>query len=444
MKKFDLVVIGGGSGGVRAARIAASHGAQVALCEQDRMGGTCVIRGCVPKKLFAYAADYAQHFVDAKAFGWTVDKPQFDWSILKRHKDVEIQRLEQIYGGLMDQANVTRFSGKASFRDAHTVEVAGEHIEGKKILIAVGGTPYRPEIPGAELGWVSDDMFELSTLPQRTVVVGGGYIAVEFAGILHGFGVEVDLVYRGDKILRGFDDEIRDHLQAEMQQQGIRLHLNTTFDAVEKHADGLHLICDGSRYLTTDGVLFATGRTPNTAALNLSQAGVRLAANGSIPVDGQSRTNIPHIYAVGDVTDRIALTPVAIREGHAFADSTYSDEPWLADHQNVPSAVFSHPPIAVVGVTEQQALEAGLQVKIFRSSFKPLKHTISGRETRALIKLIVDESSDRILGAHMIGEDAPEIMQGIAIAVHAGLTKAQLDATVGIHPTAAEEFVTLR
>ncbi len=441
----DLFVIGGGSGGVRAGRIAAGHGARVAVAEEYRYGGTCVIRGCVPKKLLVYASEYAHGFQDAAGFGWSVGDTSFDWARLIANKDKEIGRLERIYRGLFENAGAKTYDGRARLVDAHTVEVAGQQITAGTILIATGGTPVKPEIPGAELMITSNEAFHLPEQPKRVVVLGGGYIAVEFAGIFNGLGSQVSLVYRGEQILRGFDDDVRNHLAAEIAKSGIDLRVKTDIVKLEQAADGsllLHL-GDGSS-IACDAVMAATGRKPNTQGLGLEAVGVALDADGAVQVDAWSQSSVKHIYAVGDVTNRINLTPVAIREGHAFADTVFGNRPRQADHADVPSAVFSQPPVGSVGLTEAQARQRYSAVDIYRTSFKPMRHTLSGRDERILMKLVVDAASDRVLGAHMVGPEAGEIIQGIAIAIKAKATKADFDATVGIHPTAAEEFVTLR
>jgi glutathione reductase (NADPH) len=441
----DLFVIGGGSGGVRAGRIAAGHGARVAVAEEYRYGGTCVIRGCVPKKLLVYAAEYAHGFQDAAGFGWSVGEPGFDWKTLIANKDKEIGRLERIYRGLFENAGAKTYDGRARLLDAHTVEVAGQKITAGTILIASGGAPVKPAIPGAELMITSNEAFHLPEMPKRIVVLGGGYIAVEFAGIFNGLGAKVTQLYRGEQILRGFDDDVRSHLAAEIVKSGIDLRVNTDVVKLERAPDGsllLHLT-DGST-LAADAVMAATGRKPNTKGMGLEEAGVELDADGAVKVDAWSQSSVKHIYAVGDVTNRINLTPVAIREGHAFADTVFGKKPRQADHADVPSAVFSQPPVGSVGLTEAQARQRYKAVDIYRTTFKPMRHTMSGRDERILMKLVVDAASDRVLGAHMVGPEAGEIIQGIAIAIKAKATKADFDATVGIHPTAAEEFVTLR
>jgi len=442
---FDLFVIGGGSGGVRAGRIAAGYGARVAVAEEYRYGGTCVIRGCVPKKLLVYASEYAHAFEEAAGFGWSVGESSFDWSKLIANKDKEISRLEGIYRKLFENAGAKTFDGRAKLLDAHTIDVAGQRVTAETILLASGGTPVKPDIPGAELMITSNEAFHLPAQPKRIVVIGGGYIACEFAGIFNGLGSQVTQLYRGSQVLRGFDEDIRNHLGAEIAKSGIDLRLNTDAVKLEKGADGalrLHLT-DGS-VLDVDAVMAATGRKPNTAGIGLEQVGVDLDKAGAVKVDAWSRSSVANIYAVGDVTNRINLTPVAIREGHAFADTVYGNKPRQADHADVPSAVFSQPNVGSVGLSEADARKQYGNVDIYRTSFKPMRHTLSGRDEKILMKLVVDAATDRVVGAHMVGPEAGEIIQGIAIAIKAKATKADFDATVGIHPTAAEEFVTLR
>ena len=451
---YDLFVIGGGSGGVRAARMAAGTGARVAIVESHRYGGTCVIRGCVPKKLFSYAAHYHEDFEDAAGFGWTVGEQRFDWRRLMANKNAEIARLEGIYERLLNDAGVAIHRGHGRLLDAHGIEVEGSAQSGAQnpnrsfraetILIATGGAPSYPSGPGWEFAISSNEVFELDALPERAVVYGGGFIAVEFASIFNGLGVQVTEIYRGPQILRGFDDDVRNALAAEMVKKGIALRLETTIDHIEKTASGLALRLSDGETLETDLVLAATGRRPNTGNLGLSAAGVALNEGGAIMVDAYSCSSQPNIYAVGDVTDRIALTPVAIAEAMAFVDTVYRGTPRAMDHTSVPSAVFSHPTVATVGLSEHEAREVCAEIDIYRSSFQPLRHTLTGRDERAMMKLIVDRRSQKVVGAHMVGADAPEIIQGIAVAIKAGATKRDFDATVGIHPTAAEEFVTLR
>jgi glutathione reductase (NADPH) len=444
---YDYFVIGGGSGGVRSARIAAGFGAKAAIAENHRFGGTCVIRGCVPKKLLSYASHFREDFEDAAGFGWTVGPASFSWPKLIANKDAEIARLERVYQNLLVRSGVELFEAKARIADAHTVEVDGRRVTAKYILVATGAWPRMPDIPGIEHCISSNEAFQLPELPHRILVVGGGYIAVEFAGIFNGLGAKVTLSYRGDEILRGFDDEVRSHLHEEMAAKGIRILVKSNVSSVEKSADG-SLVAHFENALfdsmPVDAVMFATGRTPNTRGLGLEEAGVMLGADGAVLVDERSCSSVPSIYAVGDVTNRINLTPVAIREGQAVATTLFGGRELRADHADVPSAVFSHPPVGTVGLTEAQAVAKYGVAEVYWTSFRPLKATLSGRAERTFMKLVIDQASRRVVGAHMVGDDAPEIIQGIAIAVKAGLTKEQFDATVGIHPTAAEELVTLK
>lgn len=442
---YDLFVIGGGSGGVRAARISAGYGARVGLAERDRLGGTCVIRGCVPKKLLVYAAHVREDLEDAAGYGWSIEGARFSWPQLIANKDREIARLEGVYRGLLEKAGVTIHAAHARLLDPHTIEVGAQRFTAKHILIATGGRPFVPDIPGHDLGFTSNEAFHLPALPRRIVILGGGYIAVEFAGIFNGLGCEVALAYRGPQFLRGFDDDVRQFLHAEMQNRGVRILLNAAPQSIEVRPDGARAVkLAGGETLVADGVMFATGRVPNTERLGLEAAGVQLTPDGAVHVDGHSRTNVPHIHAVGDVTHRLQLTPVAIREGAAVAQTLFGGRPTAADHADVPTAVFSQPPIGTVGLTEAQALATYRAIDVDQTDFRPMKHTLSGRAERTLIKLVVDTASQRVVGAHMVGTDAAEIIQGIGIAVKAKLTKADFDATVGIHPTSAEEFVTLR
>ncbi len=442
---FDLFTIGGGSGGVRAARFAAATGAKVAIAEERWFGGTCVNVGCVPKKLFSYAAHFREDFHDAAGFGWSGPVPSFDWLTLIANKDKEIHRLNGIYEQILGKAGVEIIKGRATLIDHHTVEVAGRRITARHILVATGGKPQRDTRPGAaELGLVSDDLFFLPALPRRVLVAGGGYIAVEFAGIFNGLGSQVTQVYRGDLFLRGFDDDVRRFLKAEMEKKGIRLVFNQIIERIEKTAGGQAVTFSDGSVAEYDAVVYAIGRVPNVAGLGLEAAGVKLNDKGAIAVDRFSQTSVPSIHAIGDVTDRVNLTPVALAEGMALVKTLFQGKPTAMDHANIPTAVFSHPPIGTVGLTEGQARREYGAVDIYRSDFKPLKHTLSGSGERTLMKLIVEPKSDRVVGAHMVGLDAPEILQGIGIALKAGATKADFDATIGIHPTAAEEFVTMR
>ena len=441
---YDLFVIGGGSGGVRGARMAAATGAKVAIAESYRYGGTCVIRGCVPKKLLSYASHFHEDFEDAAGFGWSLAAPSFDWATLIANKDKEIDRLEGIYQTLLKSAGVEIHHGHARLLDAHRVELGEAVFTAETILIATGGTPTFPMEPGWEHGISSNEAFHLEALPKRVVIAGGGYIAVEFAGIFNGLGSQVTQMYRGPQILRGFDDDVRNTLAGEMVKKGIDIIVETIIDRVEKREKDLLLhLSDGST-LETDLLMAATGRKPNVENLGLEAAGVELNEKGAIRVDAYSRTTAENIYAVGDVTDRIALTPVAIQEAMAFVDTVYRGAPRAMDHADVPSAVFSHPPVSTVGLTELEAREKYGAVDLYRSTFRPLKHTLSGRDEKTMMKLIVERAGQKVVGVHMVGLDAPEIVQGMAVAIKAGATKQVFDATVGIHPTAAEEFVTMR
>ena len=439
---YDLFTIGAGSGGVRASRMAGQFGAKVAIAEHDRVGGTCVIRGCIPKKLLSYAAHYAEDLEDARGFGWSVGEASFSWPALVAAKNREIARLEGVYRSALENAGVTLISGSARLADAHTVEIGGKRVTAENILVATGGRPTRPAMPGAGLAITSDEAFELPELPRRILIAGGGYIAAEFAGIFRGLGAEVTLAYRGAQILRGFDDDLRSHLHREMTKKGVRILLDSSVSRIARGARGLE--AEAGVRIECDAVMLATGRAPNTAGLGLAEAGVRLDGQGGVQVDRFCRSSVPHIYAAGDVTHRIALTPVAIREGAAVATTLFGGTETPVDHDDVPSAVFSQPPVGTVGLSEAKAAERLGKVDIYKASFRPLRHTLSGRDERTLVKLVVDAATQRVVGAHMVGADAPEIIQGLALAVKAGLTKAQFDATVGIHPTAAEEFVTLR
>lgn len=438
---FDLFVIGGGSAGVRAARIAAGHGAKVGIAEARFWGGTCVNIGCVPKKFMVMAAEYGMHAQDAAGFGWDIAKGGHDWAALIAAKDTEIARLNGIYTRLLNQAGAKIFEARAKLLDAHRVEMGGEIVTAENIIIATGGHPTRLEIPGAELGVISDDVFYLPQMPKRVAIIGGGYIGVEFAGVFAGLGAETHLIYRQPLPLRGFDEDLRLALAEQMQANGVKLHPDTTPESITE-ADGVkRLALSDLSVLEVDMVFFATGRAPNIAGLGLEAAGVKTGKAGAILVDGNLATNVANIYAIGDVTDRLNLTPVATAEGHAVADTLFGKNPRQVSLDNVPTAVFSIPPIGTVGVTEAQAPKGA---KIYVTKFKPMRHQLSGRGRVSLMKLVVDGVSDKVLGVHMLGEDAPEIIQGLAVAVMAGATKADFDRTIGIHPTAAEEFVTLR
>src|SRR5262249_1516230 len=441
---YDLFVIGAGSGGVRAARVAAGYGAKVAIAEEYRVGGTCVIRGCVPKKLLVYASHFREDFEDARNYGWSVDEARFDWAALIASKDKEIDRLNGIYKKLLAESGVALTEARAVLLDPHTVEIAGKRITAETILVSTGAAPVLPGEPGAELGITSNEAFHLRALPRHIVIAGGGYIACEFAGIFNGMGSKVTQLYRGEQILRGFDDDVRNSLATEMRKKGIDIRVGTTIRQTVKVSDGLSLTLSDGSALDVSCVMYASGRRPNTANMGLKEAGVDCGADDAVMVDEYSQTCVPNIYAVGDCTNRLNLTPVAIREGHAFADTVFGKKPTAVDHHTVPHAVFSQPPVSVVGLTEEAARLMYGAVDIYRSSFRPLKHTLSGRDEKTMMKLIVDRASQRVLGAHMVGLDAPEIIQTLAIAVKMGATKQQFDQTVAIHPTAAEEFVTLR
>lgn len=441
---YDLFVIGAGSGGVRASRIAAGFGAKVAVAEEYRVGGTCVIRGCVPKKLLVYASHFSEDFEAAEGFGWSVGETSFDWKKLIVRKDAEIDRLEGLYGQTLGGAGVEVIRGRATIEDANTVRVGDKTYTAGKILVAVGGWPSMPDVPGIEHAITSNEALHLEEQPKRVVVVGGGYIAVEFAGIFHGMGSEVIQLYRSEQILRGFDDDLRNRLADEMRKKGIDLRTGVNVATIEKTDTGVSLTLTDGSTLEADAVMYATGRLPNTKNLGLEKAGVELAANGAVKVDGYSRTNVPSIFAVGDVTDRVQLTPVAIKEGHAFALTEFNDTPVSPEHDAIPSAVFSQPPIGTVGLSEAEARAQYGEIDVYESDFRPMKHTLGGSNERAYTKLVVDKVTDKVVGAHMIGVDAAEIIQGIGIAVKAGLTKAQFDATVAVHPSSAEEFVLMR
>ncbi len=445
-KHYDYFVIGAGSGGVRSARIAAGHGANVGVAEASDLGGTCVNLGCVPKKLLAYASDYGFHFEDARGFGWDApERTAFDWAKLITNKNNEISRLNGIYQKLLDNAGVDIIRGFAKFTDANTVDVNGETVTADKFLIAVGGTPRRPVHEGAEHMIVSDDAFFLPKLPKEIVIVGGGYVSVEFAHIFHGLGAHVTLLYRGDLFLRGFDNTIRLALAEEMRKSGIDLHFNCDVERVEKIGERFTVHTTQGHAIACDTAMSAIGRDPKIDGLGLEAAGVKTARSGHIEVNDHYQTSVPHIYALGDVTDTPALTPVAISEGHVLADRLFGQMPQRAvNYHNIATAVFSYPPIATVGMGEEEALEKGHDITVYKSDFRPMKHTLSGRDERSVMKLIVETSSDRVLGVHMMGLDAPEIMQGFAVALNCGATKADFDRTMAMHPTSAEEFVTMR
>jgi glutathione reductase (NADPH) len=444
----DLFVIGAGSGGVRAARIASSHGARVAVAEEYRVGGTCVIRGCVPKKLMVLASRFADAFDDAAGYGWTLPKaPEFSWTALRDAKDKEIARLSGLYEANLHRFKVQVHQSRAVLRDAHTVELLsdGTLIKARNILIATGGHPTAPHIPGAELAISSNEAFDLPELPNRILIAGGGYIALEFACMFRRLGVHVTLVHRGEKVLRGFDDDLRDELMLSLAAEGITLKMNDAVASIEHSADGeKHVSYVSGDSDSFDLVFFATGRTPNTSGLGLDAAGVAVREDGAIIVDDHSRTNVPHIFAVGDVTNRVNLTPVAIREGHAVADNLFGGMDRVLDHSVVATAVFSTPEIATIGITEAAAREGMMAFDIYTAKFRSLKHVLTRRQERTFMKLIVDATTDKVLGVHIMGEDSGEMIQLAAVAMGMGATKADFDRTVAVHPTAAEELVTLR
>jgi len=441
----DLFVIGAGSGGVRAARIAAGHGARVMLAEEFRIGGTCVIRGCVPKKLYVYASRYSHDLADAQSFGWTVGDSSFNWQKLVAAKEAEITRLEGLYEKGQNAAGVEIVRSRAVFEDAHTIRLLddGRLIHAKHILIATGARPFLPKIPGIEHAITSNEAFDLKTFPKRIVIAGGGYIAVEFAGIFKGLGAEVTLVHRGDNVLRGFDEDLRNAVRRGLENAEIRTILGATIAEI-RNDTGLSAILDSGVRLEADQVMIALGRVPNVEGLGLEKAGVALNHHHAIAVDAASRTGVPHIYAVGDVTNRVNLTPVAIREGHAVADTLFGGKPWTVDHTGIATAVFSNPELGTVGLTEAQAREHHRIVDIYKADFRPMKATLSGSTDRVLMKIVVDGETDKVLGVHIAGEGAGEMAQLLGIAVKMGATKADFDATMAVHPTAAEELVTLR
>ncbi len=441
---YDLFVIGAGSGGVRAARMAAGFGARVAIAEDRYMGGTCVNVGCVPKKLYVYASEFGKAFTDAREFGWQSGERQFEWATLRDNKKTEIARLNKIYDNLLSGVNAEVIEGRATIIDANTVAVADKHFTAKKILIATGGWPYIPDFPGSELAVSSNDIFDLDSFPERIAIVGGGYIAVEFAGIFNGLGSKVTQLYRGPLFLRGFDADIRAHAAQEIRKSGVDLRFEANVESIEKTGEGLLLTLGDGDTLAVDAVLYATGRKPNLHGLGLENVNVKLSDSGSIVVDEYFQTSEPSIYALGDCTDTLELTPVALAEGMSFARRQFGETPTSVDYDFIPTAVFCQPNIGTVGFTEDEATAEFGNITLYKSSFRPMKHTISGRDEKTFMKLIVDASSDRVVGVHMMGPDAGEIIQGIAIAMKAGATKATFDNTIGIHPTAAEEFVTMR
>ena len=442
---YDLIVIGAGSGGVRASRVAASYGASVAIIEKDRLGGTCVIRGCVPKKLLVYGASFAHEASDAKGFGWRIDGLQHNWGSLIAAKNDEIRRLEGIYRELIENAGVEFIAGNATITGPNEVLVNGKTLSTQRILIAVGGVPNILDIEGlAENAITSNEALDLNQLPETIVIQGGGYIALEFAGIFAALGSNTHLVYRGDFPLRGFDDDVREHIAKCLPKRGIMLHSNSSIIKVQKKSNRLAIFLDNKKIIEANKLLAATGRNPNTANLGLNEIGVKTGDAGQIIVAEDGQTSIPSIFAIGDVTNRISLTPVAIGEGHAFADNFYGNKPTVMSHDSIASAVFSQPPISCVGLTEEQALQNNINIQIFESRFNAMKNTISGRSEQSYMKLVVEKKTDKVIGAHMVGPDCAEIMQGIAIAIKMGAKKSDFDATIGIHPTSAEEFVTMR
>ena len=442
---YDLIVVGAGSGGVRASRISASHGARVAVIEEDRPGGTCVIRGCVPKKLLVYGASFAHEASDSLGFGWQIEGLSHNWSALIAAKNAEIIRLESIYRRLLENAGVDLIAGTAKLTGPHEVSIGRKKLTAEIILIAVGGKPTILDVPGMmQYAISSNEALNLNELPETIIIHGGGYVALEFAGIFAALGSKTHLIYRSNYPLRGFDEDVREHIAKCLSDRGITLHPEVSITKVEKNASFLEISLDNGAIIEANQLLSATGRKPNTASLGLVELGVEMGEAGQIIVTGKSQTNVPSIYAIGDVTDRVNLTPVAIGEGHAFADSLYGNMPRELSHDIIASAVFSQPPISCVGMTERESIEKGIDVVVFETRFRAMKNTISGRSEQSYMKLVVDHKTDRVLGAHMVGPDCAEIMQGVAIAMKMGATKSDFDATIGIHPTAAEEFVTMR
>jgi glutathione reductase (NADPH) len=440
----DLFVIGAGSGGVRAARMAAGLGVRVAIAENQYLGGTCVNVGCVPKKLFVYASHFGEDFAAAKGFGWSISKPQFEWSRLLAQKNREIHRLQDVYESLLDNSGVQVIIGQARIIDEHTVIIGEQRFRSERILIASGAQPSVPDFTGKEFIVTSNEMFTLETLPERILIVGGGYIAVEFAGIMHGLGVETTLCYRGETLLRGFDDDVRGFIAQEMIKKGIDIRFNTEINRIEQSTNGFIAQTNQDRNIAADLVLYATGRKPNTEGLGLDGVGVEMDESGVIKINQHYQTSIPSIYALGDVANRFNLTPVATAEAMAFVNQSYTNQPTFVDYDNIPTAVFSQPNIGIVGLTESEARKRHPEIDIYQSVFTPMKHTLSGLDEKSLMKMVVNRNNDRVLGIHMVGIDAGEIIQGMAVAIRAGATKNIFDSTIGIHPTAAEEFVTMR
>ena len=441
---YDLFTIGAGSGGVRASRMSASFGAKVAVAEERYLGGTCVNVGCIPKKLLVYASHFGDDFGDAKSYGWTVGESHFDWAQLIANKNKEIQRLNGVYRRVLSDAGVTIIEDHAEVIDEHTVTIGGKRITAKYILVAVGSWPMVPEFPGWEHAISSNEAFYLPSLPQRVIIVGGGYIGVEFAGIFHGLGARTTQLYWNELFLRGFDGDIRSTLAEEMRKRGVDLRFKSDIVKIEKVENLLRATLTDGTVIEANQILYATGRVSKTPRLGLENAGVNLKGNGAVIVDEYSKSSVDNIYAIGDCTDRLMLTPVAIAEGMAIANTLFNNKPTKPNYFNVPTAVFSTPPCGTVGMTEQQARASNLDVDIYKSVFKPLKLTLTSRDERTMMKLVVDRTTDRVLGCHMVGADAAEIIQGLAVALNCGATKAHFDATIGIHPTAAEEFVTMR
>jgi glutathione reductase (NADPH) len=441
---FDLITLGAGSGGVAASRRAGSYGARVAICERVRVGGTCVLRGCVPKKLLVYGSHFREEFEDARGYGWSIGETQLNWGQLVAQKNCELDRLNGVYVRLLRDSGVNILVGSASLIDAHTVRVGDQTYTSRYILIATGGRPRPADIRGAELAITSDEALELSTVPDHVVIVGGGYIGCEFAGIFNAAGARVTMLIRGDAVLRGFDDDVRAALTTEMRQKGIDIRGDCVVRDLERRDGRISVLTHGGETLDAHTVMYAIGRIPNTEGLGLEQVGIELAPDGSIPVDAYSQTKVSNVYAVGDCTNRVNLTPVAIAEGRAVAEALFNNNRVAMDYHNIPSAVFSQPPASTVGLTERAARQKFGELDVYVTSFRPMKHTISGREERTMMKLVVDRASQKVVGCHMVGADAPEIIQGLAIALQCGATKAQFDSTIGIHPSAAEEFVTMR
>ena len=441
---YDLITLGAGSGGTRASRVAGAYGAKVAVIEEVREGGTCVLRGCVPKKLFIYGSHFLEEAHDAQGYGWSTSDIIHDWAKMVDTKNKELDRLHGIYVRLLQNAGCDRINGRGTIVDAHTVAVGDRRLTAERILVAVGGWPVMPDVPGIEHAISSNEALDLRSRPERIVVVGSGYIAVEFAGIFRAFGSTVDLVFRADMALRGFDQDVREVLTEEMTKKGINFRPGCLPDRIEKVGDEVHVHLNDGNTIVADAIMYATGRAPNTKGLGLEEVGVEMKPNGAIVVDQDSRTSVPSIFAIGDVTDRVNLTPVAIMEGRCFAETFYNDNPMSPDHDNVPSAVFSQPPIGSVGLPEHAAREKYGEIDVYVAGFRPMKYTMTDNTERGMQKLIVDRATQKVVGAHMVGVDAGEIIQGIGIAVKMGATKADFDATVGIHPTAAEEFVTMR